>query len=84
MGWAMVSAAPIKITTKIFKTIKWPDMPLIERSEGLENFFSNAHELMAGLIFVLLLIHVGAALKHHYKDKDDVLTRMVPRLKPRA
>ena len=84
MGWAMVSAAPIKITTKIFKTIKWPDMPFIERSEGLETFFSNAHELMAGLIFVLLLIHVGAALKHHYKDNDDVLTRMVPRLKPRT
>jgi len=56
-GWAMVSAAPIKITTKVFKVVKWPDMPLIERSE---------------------------ALKHHYKDKDDVLTRMVPRLKPRA
>ena len=83
-GWAMVSAAPIKITTKVFKVVKWPDMPLIERSEELEKVFSNAHELMSGLIFVLLLIHIGAALKHHYKDKDDVLTRMVPRLKPRA
>lgn len=83
MGWAMVSAAPVTITTKIFKTVKWPNMPFIERSEGLQDFFSNAHELMALMITVLLLIHIGAALKHHYKDKDDVLTRMVPRLKPR-
>ena len=84
MGWAMVSAAPVQITTKIFKMVKWPDMPFIERSEGLQAFFSDAHELMASLIFLLLLIHIGAALKHHYKDKDDILTRMVPRLKPRA
>lgn len=83
-GWAMVSAAPIKITTKIFKVVKWPDMPLIERSEGLEDFFSQAHEVMSIMIFVLLVVHIGAALKHHFKDKDDVMTRMVPRLKPRG
>jgi len=39
---------------------------------------------MSVMIFVLLLIHIGAALKHHFKDKDDVMTRMVPRLKPRG
>jgi len=83
-GWAMVSAAPVQITTKIFKVVKWPDLPLIERSEGLAKFFSQAHEVMSVMIFVLLLIHIGAALKHHFKDKDDVMTRMVPRLKPRG
>jgi len=35
-GWAMVSAAPIKITTKVFKVVKWPDMPLIERETPLQ------------------------------------------------
>jgi cytochrome b561 len=31
-------------------------------------------------------MHVGAALKHHFIDKDDVLARMIPLLaggKPR-
>lgn len=83
-GWAMVSAAPIQITTKIFKVVKWPDLPLIERSEGLEKIFSETHEIMGILIAVLLVVHIGAALKHHFKDKDDVMTRMVPRLKPRG
>lgn len=83
-GWAMVSAAPIRITTKIFKVVKWPDMPFIARSENLEKTFSQAHEIMSTLIIVLLLIHIGAAFKHHFKDKDDVMTRMVPRLKPKA
>jgi len=26
----------------------------------------------------LMLIHAGAALKHHYLDKDNTLTRMLP------
>ena len=83
-GWAMVSAAPIRITTKLFDVVKWPDMPLIERSETMEKIFAQTHEIMSTLIIILLLIHIGAALKHHFKDKDDVMTRMVPRLKPRA
>ena len=83
-GWAMVSAAPIRITTKIFKVVKWPDMPFIARSENLEKTFSQTHEIMSTLIIVLLLIHIGAAFKHHFKDKDDVMTRMMPRLKPKA
>jgi cytochrome b561 len=28
-----------------------------------------------------IVLHIGAALKHHFKDKDDVLRRMVPGLK---
>ena len=35
-------------------------------------------EFLVGLIAVLLG-HVGAALKHHFIDKDDILTRMLPK-----
>jgi len=44
-GWAMVSAAPIRITTKLFDVVKWPDMPLIERSETMEKVFAQTHEI---------------------------------------
>ena len=30
------------------------------------------------LLIALLLVHIAAALKHHFIDKDDVLTRMLP------
>lgn len=79
-GWLLVSASTPRITTKIFKTIKWPDVPGVARSESLATTFSNMHEYMAYAIAALLVIHIGAALKHHFVDKDDVLTRMVPRL----
>lgn len=29
-------------------------------------------------IIALIFLHLGAALKHHYIDKDDVLRRMLP------
>ena len=30
------------------------------------------------MLVALLIVHVAAALKHHFFDKDDVLTRMLP------
>lgn len=36
------------------------------------------------VIVALLAIHVGAALKHHFIDKDDVLNRMLPFRKKRV
>ena len=33
---------------------------------------------MAYTLAVLALIHIAAALKHHFFDRDDVLRRMLP------
>ena len=80
----MVSASTLKIKTKLFKVIPWPHIPGMSPSEALEKSLKNAHEWLAVLVFVLLLLHVGAALKHHFKDKDDVLRRMMPWLKAKG
>ena len=82
-GWAMVSASTLNIKTKLFKLIPWPHIPGITPSESLEKSLKNAHEWLAILVFLFLLLHVGAALKHHFKDKDDVLGRMIPWVKPK-
>ena len=39
--------------------------------------FFNIHELVAGLLGALILIHILAALKHHFVDKNNVLKRML-------
>ncbi len=36
------------------------------------------HASNANLIALLALVHIGAALWHHYHDKDNVLRRMLP------
>jgi len=80
-GWALVSASTARITTKIFKTLRVPDLPGIERSEAAANFFTNMHECMGLGFILLLLLHISAALKHHFVDRDRVLIHMLPKLK---
>lgn len=42
----------------------------------------NVHSKLAWGVIVLGGLHVAAALKHHLFNRDDVLTRMLPFLKP--
>lgn len=84
VGWIMVSASPLNIPTQIFKTVPWPDFPGIPRSEALADQMKDLHKVMAFGIVFLLVLHIGAAMKHHFVNKDDVLTRMVPFLKQRS
>jgi cytochrome b561 len=44
----------------------------------LKEILGEAHELLSWALIALLLLHVGAALKHHLIDRDDVLRRMLP------
>jgi len=44
----------------------------------------EVHEYAAFTIMGLLALHVAAALKHHFVDGADTLTRMIPGLKPKG
>lgn len=52
---------------------------LIEPNPALKEPLVMLHHLLAWSIIVLLLVHVGAALKHRFIDHDNVLQRMLPR-----
>ena len=43
--------------------------------------FYELHEITGTLMLVLLALHVGAALKHQFFDKDGTMRRMVPWIK---
>jgi cytochrome b561/polyisoprenoid-binding protein YceI len=82
-GWAMVSTSAREIPFFIFH---WPHMPFVPVSAELENptheFFENIHGLIAKLlIYGMIPLHVLAALKHQFVDKDSLLEHMVPGLK---
>lgn len=83
-GWMMVSASSLRIPTLLFGVIPWPDFPFVSRSEASSALFPSLHKWMAFSFIGLLTLHVLAAFKHHFKDKDDILTRMLPFLKPKA
>lgn len=83
-GWIMVSVATPRITTKIFKTLEVPHLPGFPQTEAFGDLMKEVHEYMAYAIVALLILHIGAALKHHFVNRDDVLTRMFPMIKPKA
>lgn len=73
-GWLMSSARGF--TVSWFGLFSWPD--LIQRNQGTYEVLKETHETFASILFVLAVLHVLAALKHHFWDKDDVLRRMLP------
>lgn len=86
-GWALISTAPYSVTTMYFGLFEVPLLPIL--SEALRNkethaFFESVHSALVWLTIGLLALHIGAALKHHFINKDDVLARMLPFLKAPA
>jgi len=55
--------------------------PGIVKDEAVGDFFGGVHYYLAWTILIVLSIHLLAALKHHYIDKDNVLRRMMPEKK---
>jgi cytochrome b561 len=76
-GWAMISASTLGVPTLWFGQIEVPNLPVTPGDETQETF-EDAHELLGNLMILLLLVHVAAALKHHFWDRDTILKRMLP------
>jgi cytochrome b561 len=51
---------------------------LVGKDEGLHEVFEEAHAILAWILALVLAGHVGAALRHHFMLKDNVLRRMLP------
>ncbi len=76
-GWLMSSAKGIQ--TVYFGVIPIPD--LIAKNRDLGNLLKEIHAILNFTLAAVVVVHASAALKHHLIDKDDVLTRMLPRSK---
>ena len=73
-GWLMSSAK--NYTVSWFGLFSWPN--LIAPSEAGFKALRQTHQVLAGVLFFTALLHIAAALKHHFWNKDDVLRRMLP------
>lgn len=74
-GWLASSAGGREIAW--FGLFDWPLLPIGGGREAARGFM-NLHELAMKGLYVLIALHVGAALKHHFWDRDNVLHRMIP------
>ncbi len=82
-GLAIVSVSPLEIPTKWFGIIPVPHLPFFggETSRALEDVMKERHEFLAFAILYLLGLHVAAALKHQFFDKDGVFSSILPEKK---
>ena len=62
----------------------WFDVPaLLPVFEGQADMAGDIHKWLAYGLIGFVVLHTLAALKHHFKDKDKTLTRMLWPLKTR-
>lgn len=73
-GWLMSSAAGYN--PSFFGLFQVP--ALLNENKALAKTFAEIHEILAFTLIALIVVHVGAALKHYFIDKDKVLQRMLP------
>jgi cytochrome b561 len=72
-GWLMSSA-------KGFQTVWLGVLPLpdlLEKNKELGNLLAIVHKILNFSLLGLVILHVLAALKHHFIDKDLILRRML-------
>jgi cytochrome b561 len=73
-GWLMSSAKGFQ--TVYFGVLPIPD--LLTKNKELGDVLREVHEVLNYIMIAIVIGHVGAALKHHFIDRDDILTRMSP------
>ncbi len=57
---------------------QWPLPVLMGADPELKEWFKSAHRFANRALWLILLAHVGAALKHAFLDRDGIMHRMLP------
>jgi cytochrome b561 len=73
-GWLMSSAKGYQ--TVWFGVLPIPD--LLGKDKQLGDILAELHGALNGLLMFILAVHVLAALKHHFIDRDNILRRILP------
>tara|TARA_B110000208_G_scaffold28243_1_gene36935 strand:+ start:235 stop:798 length:564 start_codon:yes stop_codon:yes gene_type:complete len=73
LGWLTVSAAGKEL---LFFGLEVPSLIGIDKT--LAKDLENIHKSIGELGYYLIAFHTAAALFHHYVQKDNTLTRLLP------
>jgi cytochrome b561 len=73
-GWIIASASGIP--SNIFWLMPLPSV--VAPDKGIERLASLVHLSLFLLLALLLVAHMGAALRHHFLRRDELLARMLP------
>ena len=80
-GWAITSSSTRKTVSELYLLTPLPKIGFLvglpnPQKDALHDQFVLAHQTGAWILLVLLLAHVGGALKHQFLDRRPQLARM--------
>jgi cytochrome b561 len=78
-GWVYSSATGVEVV--YLGLVPLPD--LVAKDKALAVVLKAVHITLNFTLLGLVIVHTGAALKHHFVDRDGVLARMLPLLSRR-
>lgn len=73
-GWLMSSALGFQVV--LFGVLPLPN--LISTDKALGALLKTVHEVLNYGLLSLVVLHIGAALQHHFIHRDSTLSRMLP------
>jgi cytochrome b561 len=73
-GWIVSSASNIPF--RIFWVI--PLVSIADPDKAIADAAARVHFALFVALSLLLVVHIGAALRHHFLKRNDVLVRMLP------
>lgn len=83
-GWAMWSSIAEPGPLYLGGVLPWPQLPLdtlpLELRWRIMDVAEDIHVIFVILLLIVIPLHVGASLKHHFWDRHDVLTGMLPEI----
>ena len=74
-GWLYSSATGVSVS--YLNLVPLPN--LVAKDKALASMLLLVHQSLNAVLATALLLHVGAAIKHQWVDRDGVLSRMLPR-----
>ena len=83
-GWAIASADGASLSLlgwfhlPQFQPVTQVPLPWIDGGTLSKHQLEELHEILFNLLVGLAVLHVAAALKHHFIDRDGVLRSMLP------
>jgi cytochrome b561 len=73
-GWLYSSATGVSVS--YLNLVPLPN--LVEKDKALAAVLLVVHQSLNAVLAAAVLLHVGAAVKHQWIDRDGVLSRMLP------
>ena len=89
-GWALASASEQSLSffgwfdLPQFRPVTQLPLPGIEAGTLSKDQLEELHEVLFNILVGLAVLHIAAALKHRFIDRDNVLRSMLPWGGPRA